>query len=419
VPERALADAREAERELAAGRSRGPLHGIPIALKDLVATAGIPTAAGSRVLDGWVPERTATVARRLEEAGTVLLGKATTHEFAFDVYTPPTRNPWDLARIPGGSSGGSAAALAAGLCLGAIGTDTAGSIRIPAALCGVSGLKPTHGRVSRAGVVPFSWSLDHVGPMARTAADLALLLQAIAGADPDDPTSAAEPVPDYAAALTGDVRGLRLGVPEEFFWEHVDAAAAAAARSAVDELEGLGAVVRPVRLPLVHLTPSAGDAISFPEVSLYHRRWIAERAAEYEPETLANLRLGGLFLATDYLQAQRVRRLVTEELLAVLRDVDAVVAPTTPVAAIRADERTVRFADGYEESALYAYCRLTYPANVTGLPALSVPCGATAAGLPLGLQLVGRPFDEGLLLALGDAYQRATGWHTRTPRLPR
>ena len=396
--------------------ARGPLHGIPVVLKDLIATAGVPTRAGSRVLEDWLPDRDATVASRLEGAGAVLLGKVTTHEFAFDVYTPPTRNPWDLERIAGGSSGGSAAALAAGLCLGAIGTDTGGSVRIPASLCGVCGLKPTYGRVSRAGVIPFSWSLDHVGPMATTARDLALLLEPIAGFDPADPSTSKAPVPRYSELLERPFAGLRLGIPDSYFSEHVEAETLAAVETAVETLRGLGAELRPVSLPRIGLAGIAGDAISFSEVALYHRRWLRERAPEYEPATLANLRLAGLFLATDYIQAHRVRRLITQELVAALEHVDAIVTPTTPVAAIRPSEQSVRFADGYEESALYAYCRLTYPANVSGLPALALPCGFSSAGLPLGLQLIGRPFDEATLLAIGETYQGATDWHRRTPR---
>jgi aspartyl-tRNA(Asn)/glutamyl-tRNA(Gln) amidotransferase subunit A len=419
LPEQARADAERAEVELAAGRWRGPLHGMPVAVKDLVATAGVPTSAGSRILDGWVPERDATVVRRLRDAGVVLLGKVTTHEFAMDVYTPPTRNPWSVDRIPGGSSGGSAAALAARLCLASIGTDTGGSIRIPAALCGVVGLKPTYGRVSRAGVVPFSWSLDHVGPLARTARDAGLVLEAIAGYDPDDPSSARAAVDEYARDVDAGIDGIRIGVPSEFFFDRVTPEAEQAARSAVETLCSLGAEAESVSLPSMKLTTAVGDAISFPEASLYHRRWLRERAADYSPRTRANLELGELFLATDYLQAQRLRTVIADELAEALRGVDVVAAPTTPIAAVRADATSITFGPGDEESPLYTYCRLTYPANVTGFPAASTPCGFTDDGLPLGLQLVARPFDEALLLRVAHAYEQATGWHGSQPAATR
>jgi aspartyl-tRNA(Asn)/glutamyl-tRNA(Gln) amidotransferase subunit A len=415
VPERALSDAKRAEEELSNGVARGPLHGVPIALKDIVETAGIPTQAGSRVLEDWVPPTSATVARKLEEAGTVLLGKVTTHEFAMDVFTPPTCNPWDLDRIPGGSSGGSAAAIASRTCLGTIGTDTAGSIRVPAALCGVSGLKPTYGRVSRAGVIPFSWSLDHVGPIARTARDLALILEAVAGIDPRDPSSSAEPVPRYVEQIDEGMDAPRIGIPDDFFFERVSEDAATTALGAVEELGSLGAQQTRVSVPTVRMATVVGDAVSFPEVSVYHRRWLRERPDDYTPATRVNLELGELFLATDYVQAQRVRTVITRDFLDAFAHVDAIAAPATAVPAIRREEDVVSFGPEDEENPLYAYCRLTYPANVAGLPALSIPCGFSSDGLPLGLQLIGRPFEEGRLLQIADAFQRVTDWHSRPP----
>lgn len=417
VPDRALHDAERAERELASGKIRSPLHGIPVALKDLIETRGIRTTAGSRILENWVPERNATVAQRLDDAGTVLLGKVTTHEFAMDVFTPPTRNPWDLDRMPGGSSGGSAAAVAASMCFGAIGTDTAGSVRIPAALCGVSGLKPTYGRVSRAGVVPFSWSLDHVGPIARSASDLALLLEAIAGWDPRDPSSARQVVPHYASELEDGLIEVRIGVPREFFFDRVDGEVVGAFEAAIAVLEGLGAQVAEVSIPTARMAPIVGDVISFPEVSVYHRRWLRERPDDYSASTRANLELGELILATDYVQAQRVRALIVAEFLDVLQAVDALAVPTTPAVAIHVGERTVTVEGGAPENALDAFCRLTYAANVTGLPALTIPCGSSAEGLPIGLQLIGRPYEEGRVLRVGWAYQEVTDWHTRLPPL--
>jgi aspartyl-tRNA(Asn)/glutamyl-tRNA(Gln) amidotransferase subunit A len=412
---RALEDARVAEKEIGRGEFRSALHGIPIALKDIVATAGIPTRAGSRVLDDWIPAKDATVAKKLRAGGAVMLGKVTTHEFAMNVYTPPTRNPWNLDRIAGGSSGGSAAAVSARMCLAAIGTDTAGSIRIPASLCGVSGLKPSYARVSRAGVIPFSWSLDHVGPIARSAHDLALMLEVIAGGDPHDPTSADEEVPRYADALDASVADLRVGVPQEYFFEHVTEDTRRAVDTAIDFLRGLGLSASAISLPSAHLAATIGDVISFPEASLYHREWLRDRPEDYSPAARANLEVGELLFATDYIQAQRMRTVVVAETRQAFEDVDVIAIPTTPMPAIHPNETVVSFGSESRETVLDAYCRLTYVANVTGLPALTIPCGFSGDGLPIGMQLLGRPFDEARLLQIAAAYQDATDWHLRPP----
>ncbi len=414
----ALAAAGAAEREIARGRYRGPLHGIPIALKDLVLTRGLRTTCGSRILRDWVPNADATVAGRLADAGAILLGKLNLHEFAYgptgvNPHYGTSRNPWDCHRIPGGSSSGSGVAVAAGLAAGALGTDTGGSVRIPAALCGIVGLKPTYGRVSRAGVIPLAWSLDHVGPMTRTVTDAALLLQVLAGRDPADPSTVAIPVPDYRRAMQGEVRGLRLGVPKDLFFERLDPEVRAAVLAAARSLEGLGAVVEEIPLPKIHHAGPASFAIIASEAMAYHEPYLRTRAAEYGDDVRARLTTGQFVLAHQYLKAQRARQVIRAEMDAALTRVDALLTPTTPIPAPRLEEREITV-DGVTQDARWWLIRCTRPINVTGHPALSVPCGVTASGLPIGLQLVGRFFDEASLLLIGHAFESASplkgGW---------
>jgi aspartyl-tRNA(Asn)/glutamyl-tRNA(Gln) amidotransferase subunit A len=417
LQDEALAAAAAVEREIARGEDRGPLHGIPIALKDLVMTRGVRTTCGSRILRDWVPDVDATVARRLADAGALLLGKLNMHEFAYgptgvNSHYGTSRNPWDRHRIPGGSSSGSGVAVAAGLCAGALGTDTGGSVRIPAALCGIVGLKPTYGRVSRAGVIPLAWSLDHVGPMTRTVTDAALLLQVLAGRDPADPSTPAVPVPDYCRALQGGVRGLRLGVPKDLFFERLDPEVRAAVAAAARSLEGLGAVVEEIPLPTIHHAGPASFAIIASEAMAYHEPYLRTRAGEYGEDVRARLTTGQFVLAHQYLKAQRARQVIRAEVDAVLTRVDALLFPTTPIPAPRLDEREVTV-DGVTQDARWWLIRCTRPINVTGHPALSVPCGLTAAGLPIGLQLVGRAFDEATLLRIGHAFESASPLKSR------
>ncbi len=405
----ALAAATAAEEEIARGHYRGPLHGIPIALKDLVLTRGIRTTCGSRILRDWVPDADATVTARLSEAGAILLGKLNMHEFAYGPtgvnphYGTP-RNPWDRRRMPGGSSSGSAVAVAAGLCAGALGTDTGGSIRIPAAFCGLVGLKPTYGRVSRAGVIPLAWSLDHVGPMTRTVTDAALLLQVLAGRDPADPSAADVPVPDYRRAMQGEMRGLRLGLPKDFFFERLDPEVRVAVLAAARSLEGLGASVEEVSLPGIQHAGPASFAIIAAEATAYHEPYLKTRATEYGADVRARLTTGQFILAGHYLKAQRARQVIRAEVDAALRQVHALLFPTTPILAPPLDAREISL-DGLTEDVRWWLIRCTRPINVTGHPALSVPCGLTAAGLPIGLQLVGRHFDEATLLRIGHAFE--------------
>jgi aspartyl-tRNA(Asn)/glutamyl-tRNA(Gln) amidotransferase subunit A len=415
----ALAAAGTAEQEIGSGKYRGPLHGIPVALKDLVMTRRVRTTCGSRILKDWIPETDATVAARLAAAGAVLLGKLNMHEFAYGPtgvnphYGTPS-NPWGPDRMPGGSSSGSGAAVAAGLCAGALGTDTGGSIRIPASLCGIVGLKPTYGRVSRAGVVPLAWSLDHVGPMTRTVTDAALLLQALAGHDPADPSTAAVPVPDYRRRLDGDPRTLRVGLVRELFFERLDPEVRAAVEAAARALADLGVQVEEVRLPRIHHAGPATFAIIAAESMAYHEPYLKTRASEYGADVRARLLTGQFVLATQYLKAQRARQVLRAEVDTVLARVDALLLPTTPIPAPRLDEREVAV-DGVTDDVRGWLTRCTRPINLTGHPALSVPCGLTTGGLPIGLQLVGRQFDEATVLRLGCAYEAVSPFRDRRP----
>jgi aspartyl-tRNA(Asn)/glutamyl-tRNA(Gln) amidotransferase subunit A len=418
--ERAREDARRATEELAAGRSRGPLHGIPIAHKDLYETAGIRTTGGAKIHADYVPAQDCTVVRKLREAGTVLLGKLNTHEYAYGVTTDnphfgATRNPWDLARIPAGSSGGSGAAIAAGLATATTGTDTGGSIRMPASLCGVVGLKPSYGRVSKQGVLPLSYAFDHAGPITRTVEDAAWMLNAMAGYDPADATTLRIPVPDFAAQLGAGVRGLRVGVPRAWFFERIDPEVGAAVETALGELARLGAEVRDVALPGVGEGLAATFALVLAEAQEIHAESLRTRPHDFGADLQALLGSPTPDTAT-LMRALRARDALTAAMRGALESVDVLVTPTTPIAAPRIGEDVVRVA-GADEPVLAAMIRCTAPFNATHLPALSLPCGFTRAGLPIGLQIAGRPFDEATVLRAGHAYEQATDWHLRTPPL--
>jgi len=408
--ERALADARAAEAALERGDA-GPLAGIPIAYKDLYATKGIRTTAGSALLADWVPDFDCTCVARLQRAGMVMLGKLITHEFAFGIQFPghrfpPARNPWNHDHVPGGSSSGSGAALAAGLTVGSLGSDTGGSIRGPAAFCGITGLKPTYGRVSRAGVVTLSWTLDHTGPMARSAEDCAFMLQALAGHDPADPASGRAPVADYLASLEGGVKGLEVGVVRDYFFEGVEAETVAAFERALGELGRLGATVREVRIPSIHAAPSF-MVIMLSEAFAYHERDLRERPQLYGEVLREKLMAGGLFRGDEYVQAQRLRAQLREDTARAFEQVDLLVTPTVlgPAPA---------FSTVLDPDFPFAKSNMG-PFNMTGLPTLALPTGFSSSGLPLSFQISGRPFDEATVLRAGHAYQRATDWHRRRP----
>jgi aspartyl-tRNA(Asn)/glutamyl-tRNA(Gln) amidotransferase subunit A len=417
----ALESARAAEADLMAGRPVGPLHGVPWAPKDLYSTKGVRTTGGSKILADSVPAADATVVARLARAGAILLGKLNMHEFAYgpegiNAHYGDTRNPWssDAHRIAGGSSSGSGAAVAAGMAPGSLGSDTGGSIRIPASLCGITGLKPTYGRASRAGVLPLTWSMDHVGPMTRSARDCALMLGAIAGYDPADPTTSVLPVPDYGAALTGDVKGLRVGLLRAHFTDVAAPEVRTAVEAAAKQFERAGAVVDEVNLTQVAHAGTASAAIVASEALAYHAAWMRSRPQDYQPDVRERLRIGAFVSGAHYVRAQQVRALVAREIDEALARRDVLLAPATPLAAPVLGERETTLGDGPSDVRA-ALLRCTRPFNFSGHPACAAPGGFTAAGLPIGLQLIGRPFDEATVLRIVDAYQRITDWHTRRP----
>ena len=434
----ALAQAEKADRILAAGDGQ-PLTGIPMQLKDLISTQGIPTTCASRMLENYVPVYDATVAARLKEQGAVLLGKGNMDEFAMGSSCEnsaffPTHNPWDLARAPGGSSGGAAAAVAAGETIFALGSDTGGSIRQPASLCGVVGLKPTYGRVSRYGLIAFASSLDQIGPVAQDVTDCALILNAIAGYDPRDSTSLPAAAADFTAGLTGRLDNLRLGIPEEYFTAGMEPGVRAAVLQAVAELEKLGAAIEPVSLPTTQhalacyyiIAPSECSAnlarydgvkfgYSYQETADMWQAMEVTRQRGFGPEVKRRIMLGTYALSAGYydayyLKAQQVRTLIREDFARVFEQVDALVTPTSPVAAFPLGEK---MADPVQ---MYLIDVCTLPINIAGLPAMSVPCGF-ADGLPVGMQLIGPPLSEARLLGLAYAYEQATDWHKARPAL--
>ena len=412
TPESALQRARLADAELAAGRDRGPLHGIPIAHKDLFYTRGVRTTGGSKVYERFVPDYDAYVVEKLDAAGAVSLGKLNMHELAFGItsgnpHFGPVRNPWNPEHIPGGSSGGSAAAVASEMVFAATASDTGGSIRIPASLCGTVGLKPTYGRVSRFGTLPLAFSLDHMGPLARTVRDAALVLNAIAGYDPRDPASAERPVEDFVPEAGCAVRGLRIGVPEAFFFERLDPEVESAVRAAVGRAETLGATIRIVRLPDMAALNAIAQVIQLSEVAAVLEPHVGNRA-QFGADVLALVDQGRLLPATDYINAQRLRRQHQLEFRRIWEEVDCMVTPTTPIPAPPIGATSVRVA-GRDEEVRPTLTRLVRGFNFLGLPALSIPCGQTARGLPIGLQLAGPPFQESRILRVGAALEADSG----------
>lgn len=419
LPDHAREAARRAETQIQAGNYRGPLHGIPVGLKDLFNTAGVRTTSGSRILDNFIPTEDCTVAARFQQAGAILLGKLNMHQFAYG----PTgenfdyghmHNPWNPELVTGGSSGGSGSAAAAGQCTITMGSDTGGSVRIPAALCGIVGLKPTYGLVSRAGLTPLSWRLDHPGPMVRTVEDAALIMNVIAGHDPADPATTTREVPDYTGALTGSVEGLRIGVVREYFDAPLDSEVETAVRAAIAQLSEMGATVTEVSLPMFADAQAISGTILMSEAAAYHRDLLARDGDKLTPSVRLRLEAGLFVSAADYLKAQQARARFNYEMAQLLREVDLLAGPSEPITAppilateVEIGERTV--------GTVGALTQYTRPYNISGTPAISVPCGFSQAGMPIGLQLAGRAFDEVAVLRAAHAYEQATGWHTRRP----
>jgi aspartyl-tRNA(Asn)/glutamyl-tRNA(Gln) amidotransferase subunit A len=415
--EQAVKQARQAEEEIAAGRYRGPLHGVPYAPKDLLATKGIRTTNGSKATADWIPDHESTVTTRLNRAGAILIGKLNLLEFAMGSgqrgLVGPARNPWDLSYSPSGSSSGSGAALAAAMVPLAIGSDTGGSIRGPAKSCGIVGLKPTYGRVSREGVTSLSWTLDHVGPMARTVADVARMLQVIAGADPRDRTAAAVVVPDYTKALSGNVKGLRIGVPTEYFFERVHTETEAALRRANSLLKEMGAALVDVKVHNAALCGAASSVILSSEAAVYHEKRLKEKGDLLEPLVRERLEAATFHSAADYIKALRIRTVLMEEMRRVFEICDVLMLPAGN-AAPKLDAETVGTDAATDPPAAPRPDSFNI-ANVTGIPAIVLPCGFTGGppALPLGIQFCAKPFDEATLFRVGHAYQSATDWHKR------
>jgi len=413
TPELALQHAKQAEAEIRQGGWRGPLHGIPLGLKDLIDTAAIRTTAASALFRERVPGEDAEVVRRLKNAGAVLLGKQNLHEFAYGgssmiSYFGEVHNPWNTDYIAGGSSGGSAAAVAAGLGYAAIGTDTAGSVRQPAAICGLVGLKPTYGRISCHGVIPLSVSLDHVGPLTRSVADAALLLQLLAGHDPADPNSAAHPVDDYLGMMRGSVASLRIGVPREFFYERLDPEIASACTHALTLLATMTGEIREVRLPV-----STDRTLQSAESYAYHADNVTRHPDLYQPETVRRILTGARVTDAEYRKSRGEIEEMRRTIPTVFEEVDVLVTPTIPILPPTVGELN-QHPDQLRTREI-ALLRNTRPVNVWALPAISVPCGFTDGGLPIGLQIVGRPWGEETVLRLAYAYEQATTWHKRRP----
>ncbi|MCC6712927.1 MAG: Asp-tRNA(Asn)/Glu-tRNA(Gln) amidotransferase subunit GatA [Candidatus Dadabacteria bacterium] len=440
LAERALEDARTAEKEITSGKRRGPLHGIPIALKDIFVMKGAPATCGSRMLENFMPPYDATVTKRLLDAGAVITGKNNMDEFAMGSstetsYFGPTKNPWDTERVPGGSSGGSAAATSASLCLGSVGTDTGGSIRQPAAFCGVVGMKPTYGRVSRFGMIAFASSLDQAGPLTKTVEDTAIMLNAIAGHDANDSTCANFPVPDYTENLRDDVKGMKIGVPKEYFIDGMDGEVEDAAKKAISALERLGGEIVEISLPhteyavltyyIIAPSEASSNLARYDGVKYGYRAkgahslgemYLKTRAEGFGTEVKRRIMLGTYALSSGYydayyLKAQKVRTLIRRDFDEAFRNVDVIVAPTTPEVAFKAGEKSG------DPIKMYLCDVLTIPCNIAGLPGVSLPCGFSSGGLPIGLQVLGKAFDEESVIRAAHAYEREAGWYRERPSI--
>lgn len=418
----ALAQAQQAESDMQAGNHKGALHGIPVAVKDIIHTRGILTSAGSKVLADFVPDEDSTIIHRLRAAGAVLLGKLNLSEFAIggtiDHPFGTPRNPWNTNHTAGGSSSGSGVAAAGGLCAGALGSDTGGSVRGPAGFCDIVGLRPTYGRVTRHGVIPMCWSMDTIGPMTRTVEDCAIMLNAIAGSDPNDPTSSRAPVPDYTASLNDGVSGIRIALPTEMFdFDGLDAEVRQSVMTAVGVLEEQGADVEQISLPISASSGGVFIAIADVDAAAYHSRWLSKRGDDYDWSTRVRLESAAITPAWAYLRAQRARELIRSEMQTALDRFDVIIMPTGPVAAPTIVASTGRPGGYYQGRMDLGRRRYTSPAALAGLPALSVPCGFSDTGLPIGMQIIGKAFNEATLFSVGKAYESASDWHSLHPEI--
>ena len=419
LAEEAAAAASSAESEIQGGEYRGPLHGIPIGLKDLYFTKGIRTTVGSKIMRDFVPDYDAAVTERFHDAGAILMGKLQMHEFALGAtsenpHDGPAHNPWDTTRITGGSSGGSGSAVAAGQCMAALGSDTGGSIRIPASACGIVGHKPTFGRVSRRGVFPLANSLDTVGPMTRSVRDAAIVMNAIAGYDERDQSSANRSDEDFTRLLGQNISGLRIGLPQDYFYDMIDDEVRAAVQQAAKTLEALGAHVEECSIPALNDSISISGTILLTEAAEIHLDNLRERADDFGSDVRGRLEEGAMTPAVSYIAAQRARAEFNREIAEAMRTYDILLAPTTALGAPNLGERVVDVG-GVQEAKLAIMPRLTRPHNICGIPTVSVQCGFTSEGLPIGMQLAARPFEDALALQVAYAYEQAAEWHTRHP----
>ena len=419
LADEANAAAAQAESEIQGGDYRGPLHGIPIGLKDLYYTKGIRTTVGSKIMHDFIPDNDAAVTERFRDAGAILMGKLQMHEFALGAtsenpHDGPARNPWDTARITGGSSGGSGSAVASGQCMAALGSDTGGSIRIPASACGIVGHKPTFGRVSRRGVFPLANSLDTVGPMTRTVRDAAIVMNAIAGYDERDQSSTNMPDEDFTRLLGQGVAGLRIGLPQDYFYDMIDDEVAAAVQDAAGVLEGLGANVEECSIPALNDSISISGTILLTEAAEIHLDNLRERPDDFGSDVRGRLEEGAMTPAVSYIAAQRARAEFNRKIAEAMRTYDILLAPTTALGAPKLGDRVVDVGDG-QEAKLAIMPRLTRPHNICGIPTVSIPCGFTSDGLPIGMQLAARSFEDAVALQVAYAYEQATDWHTRHP----
>jgi aspartyl-tRNA(Asn)/glutamyl-tRNA(Gln) amidotransferase subunit A len=421
LADEATAAAKDAETEIQHGDYRGQLHGIPIGLKDLYYTKGIRTTVGSKIMRDFVPDYDAAVAERFHDAGAILMGKLQMHEFALGATSEnphhgPACNPWDTTRITGGSSGGSGSAVAAGQCMAALGSDTGGSVRIPASACGIVGHKPTFGRISRVGVFPLANSLDTVGPMTRTVGDAAIVMNAIAGYDERDQSSADRADEDFTRLLGKDISGLRIGIPQDYFYEMIDEEVAEAVRQAAGVLEGLGAHVEECSIPALNDSISVSGTILLTEAAEIHLDNLRQRADDFGSDVRGRLEEGAMTPAVAYIAAQRARADFNRAIAEAMETYDILLAPTTALGAPKLGERFVDVG-GVREAKLAIMPRLTRPHNICGIPTVSVPCGFTSDGLPIGMQLAARPFEDALALQVAHAYERATDWHMSRPSI--
>ena len=421
LADEAMAAAADAEGAIRRGEYRGALHGIPIGLKDLYYTKGVRTTVGSKIMREFVPDYDAAVTERFRDAGAVLMGKLQMHEFALGAtsenpHDGPAHNPWDITRITGGSSGGSGSAVAAGQCMAALGSDTGGSVRIPSSACGIVGLKPTFGRVSRVGVFPLANSLDTVGPMTRTVRDTAIVMNAIAGYDSRDASSANRPDEDFTRLLGQDISGMRVGLPQDYFYDVIDDEVRGAVQQAARILEGLGAHVEECSIPALNDSISISGTILLTEAAEIHLDNLRERADDFGVDVRGRLEEGAMTPAVSYIAAQRARAEFNRKIAEAMKTYDILLAPTTAIGAPRIGDSVVEVG-GVSEAKLAIMPRLTRPHNICGIPTVSVPCGFTSEGLPIGMQLAARAFEDAVALQVAYAYEQATEWHTRRPAI--